>query len=96
MTNMPSATKKSRPVPLHSSIKTISVAYAKANLSSVLHGVEQRKASITILRRGVPVARIVPIAEEPAVSGYGWMRGTVQEYGDIVSPTGVEWNVGDE
>ena len=93
---MPSGTRKSRSVPLTSSVKTISVAHAKANLSSVLNGVEQKKTPVTILRRGVPIAQIVPITENRQTSGYGWMRGTVQELGDIVAPTGVEWTARDE
>ena len=47
------------------SVKTISVADAKANFSSVLNGVEQKKTPVTILRRGVPVAQIVPLAAPP-------------------------------
>jgi prevent-host-death family protein len=97
---MPAVTKKSRTSISSSSIlapaKTISVAKAKANLSSVLNGVEKKKTAVTILRRGIPVARIVPIPDNQPASGYGWMRGTVQELGDIVGPTGVEWTVGDE
>jgi prevent-host-death family protein len=100
MTIMPASTKKPRPTISPSSIvspaKTISVAKAKANLSSVLTGVEKKKTAVTILRRGVPVAQIIPIADPQPTSGYGWMRGTVQELGDIVGPTGVEWTAGDE
>jgi prevent-host-death family protein len=96
MTIMPTVARKSRPVPLTGSVKTISVADAKANFSSVLNGVEQKKTPVTILRRGVPIAQIVPIAESQQPSGYGWMRGTVHELGDIVGPTGVEWTARDE
>jgi prevent-host-death family protein len=95
MTIMPNATKKPHSLALSSSVKTISVADAKANLSSVLNGVQQKKTPVTILRRGVPIAQIVPFAPTDA-SLYGSMRGTVREIGDIISPTGVEWVVGDE
>jgi prevent-host-death family protein len=92
---MPQTTKKANAVTLATSVKTISVADAKANLSSVLNSVQQKKTPVTILRRGVPIAQIVPFA--PAdTSLYGSMRGTVQEIGDIISPTGVEWVAGDE
>jgi prevent-host-death family protein len=95
MTIMPITKKKAHLVALASSIKTISVADAKANLSSVLNGVQQKKTPVTILRRGIPIAQIVPFAPADA-SLYGSMRGTVQEIGDIISPTGVEWVAGDE
>ena len=70
---------------------TNSLAEAKAHLSSVVTGVQQTRTPVTILRRGVPVAAIVPIAEEKPVSGYGYMRGTVEVLGDIVGPTGEDW-----
>jgi prevent-host-death family protein len=95
MTIMSNTAKKPHSVALTSSVKTISVADAKAHLSSVLNGVQQKKTPVTILRRGVPIAQIVPFTPADA-SLYGSMRGTVQEIGDIISPTGVEWVAGDE
>jgi prevent-host-death family protein len=74
--------------------KMSSVASAKANLSALLKSVEKNREEVTLLRRGIPVARIVPIAESVPVSGYGWMRGSVHELGDIVGPTGEEWDAG--
>jgi hypothetical protein len=42
-------------------------------------------------QRGKPVARLVPVDEEmPSI--FGRMRGTVTIHGDIVGPTGEEWN----
>jgi prevent-host-death family protein len=75
------------------SLKAVSIADAKAHLSTLVTRVEKKRVPITILRRGVPVARLTPLAEDKPVSGYGWMRGTVQELGDIVGPTGIEWTV---
>lgn len=79
-----------------SSQRSASVAIAKANLSALLKDVEQNREEVTLLRRGVPIARIVPIAEAGPQSGYGWMRGSVRELGDIVGPTGEEWDAGNE
>jgi prevent-host-death family protein len=95
MTNMPASLKKMRGSNSTLQSTAISVAEAKAHLSSVLSSVEKKKKPVTIVRRGVPIAQIVPIAAIQPVSGYGWMRGTVQELGDIVGPTGVEWTAGD-
>ncbi len=89
---MPSSPRNKQPDAIGS---TISVADAKAHLSSVLSSVEKKKKPITIHRRGIPVAQIVPICLAKPMQGYGWMRGTVQELGDIVAPTGVEWDAGD-
>lgn len=74
---------------------TMALAEAKAHLSEVVAGVEQRRQPVTLLRRGQPVAQIIPFVT-PAPSLYGSMRGTVVEVGDIVGPTGEEWTVGDE
>jgi prevent-host-death family protein len=71
---------------------TSSIAEAKANLSSIVKSVEKNRLEVTLLRRGTPIAKIVPIAEAAPVSGYGWMRGSVHELGDIVGPTGEEWD----
>ncbi len=90
---MPSP-KKSKPAKPTSD--SISVAEAKAHLSFVLSGIEKRKKPVTILRRGVAIAQIIPVPAKQPISGYGWMRGTVQELGDIDGPTGVEWTAGDE
>ncbi len=76
--------------------KIASVATAKANLSALLKGVEQNREEVTLVRRGVPVAKIVPIADAGLQSGYGWMRGSVRELGDIVGPVGEEWDAGNE
>ena len=70
----------------------ISIADAKAHFSEVVAGVEQRRQAFTVVRRGKPVARIVPV-DLPAPTLYGSMRGTVTELGDIVGPTGAEWTV---
>ncbi len=75
---------------------TVSLAKAKATFSSVIDSVEQRRIPITILRRGVPVAQIVPFPGTPAPSMLGSMVGTGRELGDIVTPYMEEWTLGDE
>ncbi len=75
--------------------RTVSLADAKANFCSLVNNVQLQHGSVTILRRGKPVAQLIPIAERPA-SLYGSMRGTVEEIGDIVGPTGEEWIIADE
>ena len=71
------------------------LAKIKATFSSVVDGVEQKRTPVTILRRGIAVAQIVPVPEEARAPLYGSMRGTVTELGDIISPTGEDWGMGD-
>jgi len=76
--------------------ETVSVADAKSNFSSVLSRVEKRRLPVTILRRGIPIAQIVPLTPPARKSHYGYMEGTVQVLGDIVGPSGEEWTLSDE
>jgi prevent-host-death family protein len=73
-----------------------SIAEAKAHLSSIVKSVERNRVEVTLLRRGTPIARIVPVGDVAPVSGFGWMRGTVRELGDIVGPISEEWDAGNE
>jgi antitoxin (DNA-binding transcriptional repressor) of toxin-antitoxin stability system len=82
--------------PTISTQKSASVATAKAGLSALIKGVELNREEVILMRRGVPVAKIVPIAESGPQTGYGWMRGSVQEWGDIIGPTGEEWSADNE
>ena len=91
---MPTAAKSRSNSSIPSS--TVSVAVAKANLSAILKGVEKKHSPVTILRRGVPVAQIIPVPDQPAPLLRGSMAGTARILGDIVSPLGVEWTVDDE
>jgi prevent-host-death family protein len=74
----------------------LSLAQAKATFSAVVNSVEQKRRPITILRRGVPVAQIVPFPGASASILRGSMAGKGRELGDIVSPLDVEWSPADE
>lgn len=50
-------------------MKTATVADAKAHLSALLADVEAGRGGVVITRRGKPVARLVP---EPQSGGFGW------------------------
>ena len=73
----------------------VSVAYAKAHFSSMISGVQKKRTAITVLRRGIPIAQIIPVSDTPP-SLFGSMRGSVQVLGDIDGPTGVEWTLKEE
>jgi antitoxin (DNA-binding transcriptional repressor) of toxin-antitoxin stability system len=62
----------------------------------LLTDVEKRRTEITLLRRGVAIAKLVPIKESDRTTGFGWMRGGAEPLGDIVGPVGEEWDVDEE
>jgi prevent-host-death family protein len=66
-------------------------AKAKAHLLELLDTVNTTHAAITITKRGRPVARLVPIENEPAPDIFGCMKGTFQITGDIISPEPDVW-----
>jgi prevent-host-death family protein len=95
VTNMAASANKHLPA-APSNSQAVSIAHAKANFSSLVTGVQNRRGAVTILRRGVPVAQIVPISESPVPKLSGSMAGTGRELGDIVSPLGIEWTIDGE
>ena len=63
----------------------------KAKCLKLLDEVHQQRRQIVITKRGKPVARLVPVAEDlPDI--FGRMKGTIEILGDIVSPTGEVWD----
>ncbi len=61
----------------------------KARCLALLDEIAERGEEITILKRGRPVARLVPVLPEtyPQLS----LRGTVDILGDIVNSPQEEW-----
>ena len=63
----------------------------KAKCLKLLDEVHQQRRQIVITKRGKPVARLVPVAEDlPDI--FGRMKGTIEILGDIVSPIGEVWD----
>lgn len=56
----------------------------------LLDEVRDRRVEIVVTKHGKPVARVVPL-DDRAPSPFGFMRGTVLKYGDIVSPDFEPW-----
>lgn len=56
----------------------------------LLDEVRDRRIELVITKHGKPVARVVPLPVDPP-SSLGFMRGTVIEHGDIVSPDFEPW-----
>lgn len=71
-------------------MKTIAVGQFKARCLGLLEEVRRKKERITITKRGVPIAEVVPVRpSEKDVRA--WLRGSILHEGDIVSPIGVKW-----
>lgn len=62
----------------------------KAQCLQLMENVRRDHHSYLITKRGKPVARLVPIADDTA-DVLGYMGDTVTIHGDIVAPIDVEW-----
>ena len=76
--------------------KTIGAGEFKAKCLHLIDEVAEQRAPLVITKRGKPVAKLVPIDNEP-VSLFGRMKGTVKILGDIVNGPldESEWGDGD-
>ena len=68
----------------------MSAADFKTNCLRLMDEVAKRRTPIIITKRGKPVAKLVPISEEP-IDIFGRMAGTIRICGDIIGPTGEIW-----
>jgi prevent-host-death family protein len=66
----------------------------KARCLRLMDEVQKTRRPVVITKRGKPVAKLVPVEEEPEPrrSIFGCMEGTVTILGDIISPIEQEWN----
>ena len=71
--------------------QTIAAGEFKARCLKLMDEVREKRSEVVITKRGKPVAKLVPVEEE-VDDIFGRMRGTVKILGDIVGPTGVEWD----
>ena len=70
---------------------TVPAGRFKAQCLSLIDQVNRTHQVITITKRGKPVARLVPLDAEKPRKLFGFFKGHVIEEGDIVSPTGEDW-----
>ncbi len=69
----------------------IAAGQFKAQCLQLMDQVQQSREEIVITKHGKPVAKLVPIAESATQSIFGYLRGTVEVVGDIVSPIEEDW-----
>jgi prevent-host-death family protein len=75
--------------------RRIPAAEFKTNCLRLMDEVANRRLPIVITKRGKPVAKLVPIDQKP-IDLFGYMAGTIEIRGDIISPIDdAEWT-GDE
>jgi len=72
--------------------RTMQATEFKARCLEVMDQVARTGESVTVTKRGRPVVRVAPVVRRPTTLR-GFMKGRVRSTGDVVSPTGVEWEV---
>jgi prevent-host-death family protein len=72
---------------------SISAGVFKAQCLHLMDVVNQQHKTLTITKRGIPVARLVPIEKPLKTSRFGCMAGTIHIKGDITQPIDEEWDV---
>lgn len=70
--------------------RRISAADFKTSCLRLMDEVARQRRPIIITKRGKPVAKLVPVEENP-IDLFGYMAGTAKICGDLVEPTDVEW-----
>lgn len=71
--------------------KHVAAADFKANCLRLMDEVARERRPITITKRGKPVAKLVPVEQEPR-DLFGYMAGTAKICGDIIGPIeDLEW-----
>ncbi len=66
-------------------MKTMSAAEFKTHCLRVMEEVRRRREPVVVTKKGVPVAKLVPVEELPA-RGFDALKGRIEIAGDIVSP----------
>ena len=69
----------------------IAAGQFKSKCLQLMDRVQQTREEVVITKHGKPVAKLVPISEEKTDTIVGYLPGSVQVVGDIVSPIDEEW-----
>jgi prevent-host-death family protein len=67
-------------------VKSIQISDFKARCLALIAEVERSGQSLTILKRGRPVAQVVPVVPREERYPQDTLAGTVEVLGDVVSP----------
>lgn len=69
----------------------IAAGLFKAQCLKLMDRVAETHETITVTKRGKPIARLVPVEPIPKRPLFGYLRGKGEIKGDIVAPTGMTW-----
>ena len=69
----------------------IAAGQFKARCLQLMDRVAERNETYTVTKRGRAVARLVPVEPVPERPLFGYLRGKGKITGDIVAPTGENW-----
>lgn len=70
--------------------RTIQASRFKATCLDLMDEVAATRIELVVTKHGRPVVKVGPVDLEP-VSPFGFLRGTVVAYGDIVAPDHETW-----
>lgn len=65
----------------------------KAKCLKLMDRVQRTHEEVVITKFGKPVAKLVPAQEVSSKPLFGFMKGEAAVLGDIIAPTGEEWDV---
>ena len=65
---------------------TMAAGEFKTHCLQVMETVRRRRETVVITKRGVPVAKLVPVDPPQPQKVFGCLAGRYEEVGDIVSP----------
>lgn len=63
----------------------------KAECLQLMNYVNEKHTTILITKRGVPIAKLVPIEKEP-INLFGALKGSLKIKEDIIMPIDEEWD----
>jgi len=65
--------------------------HLKDELIQIMDEVKSKHIHLIITKRNIPVAELIPIGTKKRPY-FGWMNGTIEITGDIISPIDEEWD----
>lgn len=71
--------------------RRIAIGEFKSKCLGLIDELSRNGGELVITKRGKPIARVTPVSKEWP-DAFGFMAGTVEITGDIVGPTGEEWD----
>ena len=73
------------------STRNIPAGEFKAKCLKIMDEVKLLHKTIVITKHGKPIAKLIPFDDAPPLSLFGAMEGSVKIKGNIIAPTGEQW-----